>query len=408
MNAREKNSFATTAPKERVELKTRRLWTRYVAGLVGVCSILAFLLVSITVHGQPDTSPFQGWIAVLQESDGTVTSHHQLLLRVEAIEPGAPGDHPELAYTAVVCGDRPFRGVLVIGGDAQLNDADAFASADPDLEVEYVPSLKLGYPGNAVAVGSAQVVELNVESPTLCVPGMPEAMSGIPVIVTGRSSAPIHRTWSLFDLWEGPRSNQAWPLVGGVPGLPPKSSGVFDATEGLPGSWQLVLQRRNLIYGGGLTGRATVETVRPEPVSTTRLTWESPDALQPIALVTDNEAMAAWQTGLVVAAISFGIGGSLLASLLLEWARPISAPNRVALQESLTRVNAKHTASATEVDTTVLRQRAHTRRQTGHHPILIGLGILFVAAAAVARSFGRRRSKQAERARNDGRRRAEG
>ena len=51
------------------------------------------------------------------------------------------------------------------------------------------------------------------------------------------------------------------------------------------------------------------------------LTWNSLQPLRPSARLTNIDSMAIWQQWLVAAGIGLGIGGSLLASLLFEWAR---------------------------------------------------------------------------------------
>jgi len=57
--------------------------------------------------------------------------------------------------------------------------------------------------------------------------------------------------------------------------------------------------------------------------SDTDLDWDSAQPLQPNTVVTDTLSMNRWQNWLVWAGIFLGIGGSLLASLLLyEWAWP--------------------------------------------------------------------------------------
>lgn len=381
----------------------RRSWlpvgTRYLAAIIGLTGILAFIVVSITVNAQPDTSPFRGWIAVLQEADGA-TGSHQLKLVVNSTEPGARGRHPELTYTAAVCGNQSFRGVLVLGGNAQLNHARAVGPSGSDTDVETLSNLKLGYPADAVALGQVQLVRLDIENPTPCLPEMADTSGGFvgtPVSVAGRLESPIQRTWSFFAWWDAPRSSQAWPLVGGIPGFPPQALGVFDATDGLSGSWQRIPGQRNLINGGGLTGRATVEIARPEPTSTTGLTWESREPLQPVARVTDVDAMSAWQQRLVVAGIWLGIGSSLLATMLLEVGRSTATVSAPVQSTKIARADDGGSArSVPRRNANTARQAAHGRPHRDNQTVLVWAGVLLVVAAAAFRPFLRIMSRAAD------------
>jgi hypothetical protein len=64
-----------------------------------------------------------------------------------------------------------------------------------------------------------------------------------------------------------------------------------------------------------------LDEVQPALVSSTALYWDSAQPLQPTAVVTDTDSMSTLQQWLIAAAISLGIGGALLASLVFEWAR---------------------------------------------------------------------------------------
>jgi CRISPR-associated exonuclease Cas4 len=96
--------------------------------LFGLATVVAYVVVAGVVNAQPPTRPYAGWVAVLQPpGDGP----EQVELRVEALEPGALGEHPALRYTILACGNRPFEGVLLIGGQARLDHAKALGQRVP-------------------------------------------------------------------------------------------------------------------------------------------------------------------------------------------------------------------------------------------------------------------------------------
>ena len=48
-------------------------------------------------------------------------SQDQVKLEAIPLVPGGPGQRPTLSYQVNVCGNQPFSGVLLIGGDARLS-----------------------------------------------------------------------------------------------------------------------------------------------------------------------------------------------------------------------------------------------------------------------------------------------
>lgn len=288
-------------------------------------AIGAFALVSFAIHDQPSTEPFRGWVALLQQGRPLDAVNHEVQLRVDAMEKGAPGERPRLRYTAVVCGERPFNGVLLIGGDARLDHVSTLGpTAATEVDINEIDALALGLPDQPLNIGPAQAVHLRIDKPPRCLSaeaaGTPLATTGTFVAIGGRAAAPIQRA-SKWLLWEGPRTSQAWPLVGAIRDFPSGMLGEFEAVKGLSGSWYLPGRRRHVINGGGLTADTTVEVARPEPTGLTSMTWDSIEPLEPAAVTTDRHAMSVWQTWLVVTSIFFGISTSLLASRILDWAR---------------------------------------------------------------------------------------
>jgi hypothetical protein len=285
------------------------------------------------VNAQPPTQAYLGWVTVLQPVEfGTP---QQVELMAEAIEPGAPGDRPGLKYSVLVCGDRPFHGVLLIGGQARLDHAlvvDEYGVSSADataawttLRVDDLPDVTIGQGTASWDLGAVQLVHIAIDQPiSPCVPSAsPEQplQAGTVEMVGGLARAPVQRTATFLGL-TGPRSSQVWPLVGGFPSVPANDGGEFRGVRGLSGSWIVPPALHKKVSIGSLAARVSVDLALPPPTDTTGLTWNSALPLRPAVRLTNVDAMAAWQQGLVTAGISLGIGGSLLATLLFEWTRP--------------------------------------------------------------------------------------
>ena len=328
--------------KGRQRRATARSWAIVVCGLG---SIVAYAATSATINGEPSLRYFQGWIAVLQSVDEP--PDHQVKLDVVASVPGAPGDHPELTYTLAVCGDRPFKGMLILGGDARLTNIRTIHSlqgtvgTSPDApqlsaieELTDVTLLDVSS-NETIDLGPVQVVPLASTRAARCFSPYssdhpPGFFMGDAQIITGLAMAPVQRQFRL-GWWIGPRSSQVWPLVGAIPGVSLNDLGVFNGVRGLQGQWMRPPQQYVHVDVGSLTARVLIDQVRPPPTSATGLVWDVTKPVQPTALLTNVDVMSGWQQGLVAAAIGLGIGGSLLASLLFELGRPSARLNPVAL-----------------------------------------------------------------------------
>ena len=299
--------------------------------LVGFSSIVAFIVVSGVINAQPTTNVFEGWVTVLQPSSDI--GPNQVQLRLRAVDAGGPGQNPVLEYSVLTCGDKPFRGVMVIGGDARISKAviqdsrgivtDEAGWAGNSALVD-VPDLALGDAnGDSWELGSVQLVDLKMDSVPPCLPaGSPNDPLSVATgyVVAGVAGAPVGRKATFLGL-QGPRSGQSWPMAGAFPGLPIELKGEFTGVRGLSGSWIIPTVLHNQVSAGGLSPRATVDLSQPAPADNLSLTWNSLQPLRPSARLTNIDSMAIWQQWLVAAGIGFGIGGSLLASLLFEWAR---------------------------------------------------------------------------------------
>jgi hypothetical protein len=105
-------------------------------------------------------------------------------------------------------------------------------------------------------------------------PSIPPApiISGTQAYVQGYLNVPLQQNSNgPFGLWQGPNVSQAWPLTGSP------------------------------------------------------LTWTSDDPIQPTARLTDSGSMNTLQDWIVIAGVGMGIGGSLLAGLIVETLRSRAA-----------------------------------------------------------------------------------
>jgi hypothetical protein len=347
-------------------VEQRRRWVgQTLMVLFGLATIVAYVLVAGVINAQAPTGPYVGWVAVLQPSGNALPE--QIELRVDALEPGAPGDHPALGYTILVCGDRPFQGVLLIGGQARLDrtevaDEHVFPGTDTrgdvDLQLENLSNVTIGQGANSWDLGAVQLLRVSIDALVPCVSASSDRglQVGTSNSVAGVAKGPVQHTGAFLGL-PGPRSSQVWPLVGGFPGVASKNYGEFQGIHGLSGAWIVPPGLHKRVSVGSLAARATVEVAVPPLADTSQITWNSYERLQPALRLSDSDAMAALQQGLVAAGIGLGIGGSVLASLLFELTRPkrfttspaVSVRSTDTVREAVTRSLNKHNRRATPV-----------------------------------------------------------
>jgi hypothetical protein len=347
--------------------------------LAGAASIASYAAVSATVNGEPPTSPYQGFVALLQPG-GSSFSEDQVKLMAAATVPGGPGEDPSLAYNLAVCGSQPFSGMLLIGGSARLSHLTGVPAlgthtAGASSGVENLPDVTFLDQGSGAVIdlGPVQAITLTMAAPGKCESPFstqqPEPLFlGQGQAISGQAAAPVQRQWRL-GWWGGPRTSEDWPLIGNLPGIRDQDLGAFQAVDGLHGAWVRPLDQYNTVSVGGLQANASVDEAQPALSSDTDLAWDSAQPLQPNAVVTNTLSMSRWQNWLVWAGIFLGIGGSLLASLLYQWARPSSRDdpplNAVQPQDPAkqTRVAQKLLTIATVL--VILAQAIRSRRHPG-------------------------------------------
>jgi len=287
----------------------------------------------MTVNGVLTPRPFSGWIAVLQRG---AQPSSRIALQVTERTPADPGERPELQYGVAFCGDRDFHGALLLGGDARLAPLRFKGSSVPPAGPPSSPTNPLvttrnlrfvqeGF-GIEEALARVQVVRLDMFKSPCLVPftaGSPHpAVDGPVAIVRGRADAPVSRQWKApWGLWSGPRTSQAWPYVGAIPGTAQGDLGVFRFVNGLTGDWSTPAEATYNVFAGSLGSGEIVDLARPALTSSTDLAWGSTRPFAATARLTDADAMSTWQSLLIFATIWFGIGGSLVAAVAFDLAR---------------------------------------------------------------------------------------
>lgn len=292
-----------------------------------------YLFTSLAVNGQPEMSGYSGWVAIVGKD---VSAKDQVRLTVEAIEAGAPGEHPQLAYSVVVCGPDPFEGLLLTGGDARLTaDESGGVSTGTDMGLgARLKSAPIGDLTVSWAGGGPATRLVGVESAPLKFESLPACLAdsmgaadgsftGSPAFLIGRARAPIRRAVSLGPT-DGPRSSLNFPLVGGLPGIPRGARGVFNFSGAMTGEYSAPISQMNYVSAGGLSAVADVDEVFPAPVAERSLSWSSFVPIAPWIRVVDTGQMSWWQSLQVATAIILGVATSVLASLLLRDGNPAS------------------------------------------------------------------------------------
>ncbi len=295
--------------------------------IVGMLSILTYLVLSLVTNAQPSTAANTGWVALLQP--GSPFGSGQILLQAEPVVPGAPGDRPEVIYSVLACGDHPFQGVLLLGDQAQLDtpvvtDQHMISSTNSGANTTHVtavPDFTLRLLDTVWKLGSVQEIPVAIDQPGPCTgPTSTDQPFTVATTVRGLAQGPIQRRGGFAGI-SGPHTSQAWPLIGGFPTSLPGITGLFTGITGLKGTWAVpaVLHRR--VDGGSLTARATVDGAIPPLSDTTKTVWDSTTPIRATVRVTNIDDLAWWQNWLMGSGIFLGVGGSLLASLLFEWLR---------------------------------------------------------------------------------------
>jgi len=204
----------------------------------------------------------------------------------------------------LVCGDRPFHGVLLIGGQARLDhamvvDQRGVSSADMTVagapRLDDLPNITIGQDTASWDLGPAQLLHVTIDQLTPCARAASAEQplqAGTGEMVGGLARAPVQRPARYFGL-SGPRSSQVWPLVGRFPEVSPNVLGEFRGIRGLSGSWMVPPTLHNQVSIGSLAARVSLDLAVPPLTDTSRLVWNSFFPLRPAVRLTDVDVMAA-------------------------------------------------------------------------------------------------------------------
>jgi hypothetical protein len=106
-----------------------------------------------------------------------------------------------------------------------------------------------------------------------------------------------------------------------LPGVPVNVVGEYPAVSGLSGSWSRPLQEYLQVTADAVPVTWSVDSAVPSASGPYPLTWQGRNPVSPVVRLTDSSSATLLQDWVVIFAVAFGITGSVLASLLLEWLR---------------------------------------------------------------------------------------
>ncbi|MDX8036575.1 hypothetical protein SK803_40820 [Lentzea sp. BCCO 10_0856] len=285
--------------------------------VIGFGSVFFYVIAAGLVNAQPQTQPFDGWVAALQMRDET--GPEQVVLSVRPAGTDVAGDRPFLEYSLLICGSQPFHGVLLLGGQARL-DQPLLTSSPDQAAAKFVELESGSLTGSQekIDLGSVQIAEVNIAPATPCVSELgSKDFVGSGYSVSGRVRAPIQRPATYMGLETG-RHSQVWPRVGGLPGVADAHRGFFEGDGPLRGSWLIPRRLSSKVTVGPLLPRAVVDVAVPPLSNASSIAWDQTSPIAATVRITNVDAMAGRQDLLAVAGIALGLGGSLLASMLFE------------------------------------------------------------------------------------------
>jgi hypothetical protein len=282
----------------------------------GLSSSLAFYATSTALSAVPPATQFQGWVVVVEPAEA-FEEEHQVQVSAFALNHATA---PTMAYGVAVCGDSPFRGYLLIGGDARLQDAELMAGRGDarelppgDLEVDDQAS------GQLLNFRDVQVVEISLSGLPECLHRrIDEDFAGTGLRIEGQARAPIVSTSG--GLVDGAASRWSMPLVGRLPGTG-QQLGVFGMSGAVNGEFLRVSPFAALVDAGSVPLNVELADARPPTETVDRASWYDTVPLQPTVKVTNASSETALQRWNALSAIALGVFGSIFASVIFEWLR---------------------------------------------------------------------------------------
>jgi hypothetical protein len=300
-----------------------RTLVRWVVALAGVLTIGCYAVVGYMANMQPSVERFDGWIALLQPADDLSAGQIQIALSGRVASSSAADGPPSVSVMVRACGGA-FNGVLLLGGDARMDAPHVMDEQGSDTRAWENIDLALRQQEQVWDFGQVQRIPVSIGNLD-CVPETAGAQVGRAVEVVGQVVSPLKNAPSLLG-GTAPRSSVVWPLMGGLPRVNIGNKGAFSAVRGLEGEWAIPLALTNEVNLGALTGGELVEGAIPPLADSSKLRWSSTSPLHPTVRLADTIAVAELQRWLVPLGILLGITGSVLASMLFEWAKRPALP----------------------------------------------------------------------------------
>jgi hypothetical protein len=309
------NKFGRTASNAR-----RRLGLALAVTLSGV-SIIAYIAISITENAPaPTVSQTFDWIAVVQP---TTESHaDKVTLDAQAIL----GTSPEIGYEVTACGPHPYTAYLLLGISRSIrlfyadqipsgaNISSPLPSRIRHVSIRMQQTLQNRTRTITVPYGEVEQVSVKISDIFPCGASPTQQDE----IFANEPFPPpsFQKRWvGPFGLWHGPRITQSWPLVGGDGAGPLMISGS-------PGKWVPPTNEHVDIRESNFSPNWSIGSAVPTPsLTNVGPVWSSRTAIAPTAEFIDTPSTALLEDWVVIIAICFGIGGALLASLLVDWLR---------------------------------------------------------------------------------------
>ena len=286
--------------------------------------VVGYVLVSLTVNSPAPEQQNAGWVALIQPASEPQADQVSL----EMIT-----GHGTVAILASACGPRPYKGELLLSGVIENPSAvnqyaigDLFSgggAAVTGLPV-HTRDFTQFYSSPSGAGQSEtfeQVQDISVRLSHVPSCASSPLVSRSQVEVDGSTSFPWLRSSSeVFGLWHGPHASFFGPLIGEMP----NEFGTADFTmKGLAGTWAPP-SRIKVHVEISTPDTWSIDSAEPalEPSLDNFPTWISQSAISPSAQFMDVSSAASLEDWIVLCAVGLGIGGGLIASLLLEFLHP--------------------------------------------------------------------------------------
>ena len=293
---------------------------------ISLISIGGYAMLSITLNGIPPSSrSFNGMAFVAQPSSESTAD--QVWLYVFS---NAAGDHPSVTYAILACGPRPYSGALVLLGNALLTNVHLYDASMQKFSDNVNTKYQSVNGAKPFYADSGQIIRFGLPAISCRELNAEQGLQG-PAEASGNVLAPLQESWSgPWGLWHGPHSTQSWPEVGADQHLWQTKFTMV----GTPGIWTFPsTENVNVTADGFSNPDWSVDASEPSPSTSGTTTWSSSAlAISPTAQLTNTASVALLQDWIVIFAISFGIGGAMLASLFFELIRPGKRQDSVPVQ----------------------------------------------------------------------------